>query len=356
MNGSATEGQRASRHCAQFPRLLVAPPTRGPHFRVAIIHNFSRRTKQAWPTRTRSIAAMVPRIRRTSRKSRQSLNISKIYRLRAQARRRFSSGNPSPSWKCSSTSRQRCRGRSSRSPAQDRSRRPSDQGVHFLIDLSYAGLYGLRNSRGSFVSIPADRGAAPALPFARRLSPMPRRTPAFQLCSSIRSTSAPPIWPSSRRRRESPAQSAPAVATAPVRSRSRLPPKHPVPMTSPATHPTRPRKADDPAYEPSQGGRDDRRADPGQPHPRFRPRDDLAGLGDSGVGVFIWSFHSPTFCCGSCEGHFSPACVPPVRAAVGDATLKTQAFAEEVSGLPAVLLLTPHVPHREPGVIAAPAP
>ena len=74
----------------------------------------------------------------------------------------------------------------------------SDKGVHFLVDLSYAGLFGLRN-------LPKTRSApfllveAPRLlfPFAARSSPTRSRTPASRRCCSSRSTSPAPIWRSS---------------------------------------------------------------------------------------------------------------------------------------------------------------
>ena len=41
----------------------------------------------------------------------------------------------------------------------------SDNGVHFVVDLSYAGLFGIRNvPAGSASAVPSDRGAAAALP------------------------------------------------------------------------------------------------------------------------------------------------------------------------------------------------
>ena len=78
----------------------------------------------------------------------------------------------------------------------------SDNGTHFIVDLSYAGLFGFRNVPGrGAAAVPAGRSAAPAVPVRapdhRRGG---RRTSASRRCCSTRSTSPPPIWRSSRRR------------------------------------------------------------------------------------------------------------------------------------------------------------
>ena len=79
----------------------------------------------------------------------------------------------------------------------------SDNGVHFLVDLSYAGLFGLRNfPEEALGAVPAGRSAAPAVPVRapdRRRSG--RRTSASRRCCSTRSTSARPTWRSCRRSR-----------------------------------------------------------------------------------------------------------------------------------------------------------
>ena len=90
----------------------------------------------------------------------------------------------------------------------------SDNGVHFVVDLSYAGLFGLRN-------VP-DRSAPPFLlieaprllfPFARQIIAEAISNPASRRSCSTRSTSPRPIW-----RRSRPQQQA-ATATAASRRR-----------------------------------------------------------------------------------------------------------------------------------------
>ena len=78
----------------------------------------------------------------------------------------------------------------------------SDSGVQFLVELSYAGLFGLRNfpdeAMGPFCS---SRLLACSSPSPDRSWPTRRRTPASRRCCSTESISAPPISPNSRRSR-----------------------------------------------------------------------------------------------------------------------------------------------------------
>ena len=76
----------------------------------------------------------------------------------------------------------------------------SDNGVHFVVDLSYAGLFGLRNvpeeALPPFLLIEAPRLI---FPFARQIIAEAVATPASRRCCSTRSISPAPMWPSCRR-------------------------------------------------------------------------------------------------------------------------------------------------------------
>ena len=154
--------------------------------------------------------------------------------------------------------RRRPRSRRSRST----SRRAPRQGVHFVVDLSYGGLFGLRNvpeeALGPFLLIEAPRLL---FPFARQIVAEAVATPASRRCCSTRSTSAPPIWRSSRRPRKRPAM---PRATR-VRRTRRRPTRRPTPDDPSAARP----------MNLHQGDRHDRRADAGQPGARLRPRNGL---------------------------------------------------------------------------------
>ena len=68
----------------------------------------------------------------------------------------------------------------------------SDNGVHFVVDLTYAGLFGARNvpedALGPFLLIEAPRLL---FPFARQMVSEASATPASRRCCSSQSTSPP---------------------------------------------------------------------------------------------------------------------------------------------------------------------
>ena len=101
----------------------------------------------------------------------RSPNISRTCRSRTRARRRSSSGRCSRSSTSSSTSTStRSPTTSTKSCSRSRSRRGPSKGVHFLVDLSYGGLFGLRNvpeeALPPFLLIEAPRLL---FPFARQI-------------------------------------------------------------------------------------------------------------------------------------------------------------------------------------------
>ena len=159
--------------------------------------------------------------------------------------------------------------RSTRSSCKIELTAASDQGAHFLVDLSYAGLFGLRNMpEDALRAVPAGRGAAPAVPV--RPPDRRRRGPEHRLPAAA-------ARPDRLRRRLHGAargSSRPAGATARRRAARRRRAGRQRLTRRPAPH------------EPRQGDGHDRRADAGQPRRGLRPRHaDVAGcMGASCAG------------------------------------------------------------------------
>ena len=196
------------------------------------------------------------RRRRQPAGRRRSPNISRICRSRTRTRRRSSSGRPSRSSTSSSTS-------TATRSADDvhevmlkiEVTAKSDSGTHFIIELSYAGLFGFRNIPEEALP-PFLLAEAPRLlfPFARQIIAEAVQNGGFPPLLLDPIDFAAPIWRRSRRQQQAKASRAATGRDATGR-------------------PT-PDAAQGAAMNLYQGDRHDRRPDHGQPRARLRPRHD----------------------------------------------------------------------------------